>query len=491
MSKKDKKRIAELERDSRILSGKILNLQRNFELLFKDVKQEQARADIAVSQRFEALNMHFGIFKAGTISSQTSKGSPTRDGAKLDFEQVDFVRLGRDFSKSGLGMLKSMFEGQDKTKCAGCQNIENVLNKSTLDKLKQVEPKQDKTYMCSGEAQIRNAMANVRSVEPFKSDDDSKYMSDFQVALRYAMLGISKSEQPEAEPTQGSDGADSPKTYDTIFDKPEQGLPKPTRENRIKIALENLVDDLKKHLNFTLSNDGYDRTHQIEMLQIYCDHFKQDADNLRRSILGEKILKEAGQSGNKQPEINHYDRTKATLNKIVLGRIEEMEKWLGERENSTNEIAKYIQVCVDNLGLDLADFRRKVLDLGRVEPCKVDLRNSELGEVEPKETDQTEAEKDGEKQGEADGADSPTWKVWIVKTNPNYSDRVAPFYLEYVDKNNVVCHKPNAKDAMKFPTELEAKSFLNKLISDCSARYIPDNFGLRELDSNGIVTPKY
>jgi hypothetical protein len=624
MSKKDKKRIAELERGVLILSKRIKNLS---------IQQVTLRDNFIL----HLLEEHSQIFEQGSIPQsepkqpETAKDSPTRDGAKLDnSEQSCCIRLGRNWGKSGAGMFKSMFEGQDKTKCAGYCEGENVLPKfdklrggvncnntrqpdPTLDKSEQEKPAQTEPITPEKEqelmAQLNKELAKFASLEAFNADRKSFFLppvgklefdkakSCFDYALAAAkvlrpqwydqinQIKIPKSEQPEAEPKQGSDGADSPKKGSFIkgvfkgksvnFDADEldaklrelEALPLKSEyeaAEQTKAAIEQMQQDSPKK----------EPTFQSQLDQYHAELSDKVISEMNKTMefwAGVFGLQASKQDETKQPEINHYDPAKATLNKMVLSHVGEMKLWLSLREHNTTEIAQAIQILVDDLGLHLADFRRKVLDLGRVKPCKVEPKEtvqceekqqeeaqiwavynsetnrwlrrvlndaywqpenaersgfgskeiaegnikwlhengtlrakiehckavliapkkSERGEEKQPKTDQPSPEKDSEKLGEADGADSPTWKVWIVKTNPNYSDRFAPFYLEYVDKNNVVCHTPNAKDAMKFPTELEAKSFLNKLISDCSARYIPDNFGLRELDSNGIVTPKY
>ena len=67
--------------------------------------------------------------------------------------------------------------------------------------------------------------------------------------------------------------------------KSEQELAEAKRANRINAALKDAVDDLTKHLNFTLENFGKDRARQVEMLQAYCDHFKEDLSDFRRKVL--------------------------------------------------------------------------------------------------------------------------------------------------------------------------------------------------------------
>lgn len=67
--------------------------------------------------------------------------------------------------------------------------------------------------------------------------------------------------------------------------KSEQELAEAKRTNAINATLKMLVEDLAKHLNFTLENYGKDRAKQVEMLQGYCDHFKEDLSDFRRKVL--------------------------------------------------------------------------------------------------------------------------------------------------------------------------------------------------------------
>jgi len=115
MSKKDKKRIAELERQQSILSATVRVMREEHDYLSRCYHED----------KFEQGSTP----KSEPKQPEAAKDNPTMDGAKLDSEQVDFVLLGRDFSKSSMGMLKSMIQARGKTKCAGCQNIENILNK--------------------------------------------------------------------------------------------------------------------------------------------------------------------------------------------------------------------------------------------------------------------------------------------------------------------------------------------------------------------------
>jgi hypothetical protein len=455
MSKKDKKRIAELERQQSILSAKIR------------VMREQ---QVTLRDNFilHLLEEHSQIFEQGSIPQsepkqpEAAKDSPTMDGAT-------FGKLER-----GESVLPQSILNKPK------------FNKANFDKLRGGvfcnNTKMPDPIMTEKEqellAKLNAELAKFSSLEAFNADrknfflppvgklefDKMKAAIECTIAIakmvrpdyfdQINQIKVPVSEQPKAETKQGSDGADSPKTYDTIFDKPEQGIP-----------------------NLAARNEP------------------------------------------KQPKIDTPEPQKATLIKTVLDRVKEMEKLLANPNLGVGELTFFIDDWTKELQLDLADFRRKVLDLGRVEPCKVDLRNSEQGEVEPKEveqgeekqpqTDQLSPEKDSEKLAGAEEDSAKTYDTIfdkteqglpnkkaqkdfiIIQTNPNYSDNFAPFYLKYVDKYNVISHTPNAKDAMKFNNGKEANAFLNKVISDSSARYIPSNFGLRKLDEYGIVTTHY
>jgi hypothetical protein len=413
---------------------------------------------------------------------ETAKDSPTRDGetqGKIDWDNAK--------------MRCSFFS---KSTCEGYCGGENVLPKPEQEKPAQAEPitpEKEQEFL----AKINKELAKFASLEVFNADRKNFFL---------------------------------PPVGKLEFDK-------------MKAAIECTVAIAKM-----VRPDYFDKINQIKV-----------------------PTSEQPKAEQNQPEIHPPNPQKVALNKIVLGRIEEIEKLLGNPNLSAVELSLPIHDYASALQLDLADFRRKHLDLGAVEQGEVEPKetvqceekqpeedqiwvvyNSETNRwlrrvlndaywqpenaersgfgskeiaegnikwlhengtlrakiehckavlVSPKkseqpkekqpQTDQPSPEKGGEKQGEADGADSPTWKVWIVKTNPNYSDKFAPFYLEYVNKYNVISHTPNAKDAMKFNTDKEANAFLNKVILDSSARYIPSNFGLRKLDEYGVVTTHY
>jgi hypothetical protein len=503
----------------------------------------------------------------------------------------------------------------DKTKCAAYEKGEEVLNKSTFDWLKHAKPapkqaRQNKPAKTEPQmtekeqellGKLNNELAKFTSLDAFNADrknfflppvgkpefDKMKAAIECTIAIakmvrpdyfdKISQIKVPTSEQPKAEPKQGSDGADSPK-----FGKCRGGFTKGkfanSDANELDAKLRELDKALPKFTSFEsdkeFSEIAFSRLKQGNPKPSFQSQLDQYHAELSAKIISEMNktmefwagifgLQASKQDKPKQPEINHYDPAKATLNKIVLGRIKEMEKWLGEREYNTTEIAKYIQVCVDDLGLDLADFRRKNLDLGAVEHGEVEPKEVEQGEtaqiwavynsetnlwlrrvlndaywqpenaehsgfgskelaeanikwlhengtlrakiehckavsVEPKETGQCEEkqpqtnqsnpQKDGAKLGEADGSDSAKLSLWIIQTNPSFNKEFTPFYLEYVDKHNVVSHTPEPKNAMKFRDALDADNFLNRLISDSSCRYRRENFNLHIIDNLGVVT---
>jgi hypothetical protein len=199
MSKKDKKRIAELERQQSILAAKVRIMQYYIGQLYAAKEQPAA-------------------FQSGTISSEpkqpeTAADSPTRDGAIYD-----------------------------KTKCVAYEQGEQVLNKSTFDWLKQTRPKQDKSeqekpaqtepIMTEKEqelmAQLNKELAKFTSLEVFNADrknfflppvgklefDKMKAAIECTIAIakmvrpdyfdKINQIKIPKVEQPETE--QNSDG---------------------------------------------------------------------------------------------------------------------------------------------------------------------------------------------------------------------------------------------------------------------------------------------
>ena len=97
----------------------------------------------------------------------------------------------------------------------------------------------------------------------------------------------------------------------------EQELADENRVNHINAALKPLVDDLAKHLNFTLENYGKDRAKQVEMLQAYCDHFKEDLSDFRRKVLSVSELVAAGQDEPKQDE----KTVSEVVSELMKGRV--------------------------------------------------------------------------------------------------------------------------------------------------------------------------
>jgi hypothetical protein len=452
MSKKDKKRIAELERQQSILAAKVRIMQYYIGQLYAAKEQPAA-------------------FQSGTISSEpkqpeTAADSPTRDGAIYD-----------------------------KTKCVAYEQGEQVLNKSTFDWLKQTRPKQDKSeqekprkFPSTPEmkkieqeleqellAQLNAELAKFASLEAFNADrknfflppvgklefDKMKAAIECTIAIakmvrpdyfdKINQIKVPTSEQPEAEPKQGSDGADSPKKGSFIkgvfkgksvnFDADEldaklrelEALPLKSEyeaAEQTKAAIEQMQQDSPKQ----------EPTFQSQLDEYHAELSDKIISEMNKTMefwAGVFGLQASKQDETKQPEINHYDPAKATLNKMVLSHVGEMKLWLSLREHSTTEIAQAIQILVDDLGLHLADFRRKVLDLGRVEPCK----------VEPKETLQCE-EKQQETEQNSDGG---IWvihnkldKTWAAKCSEGgffwANEKHEEGVLQYADQKEAIEH---------------------------------------------------
>jgi len=129
MSKKDKKRIAELERQQSILSATIRVMREEHDYLSRCYNEDKFGQDSTP--------------KSEPKQPETAKDSPPMDGAIHDKTKCVAYEQGEEvLNKSTFDWLKQTRPKQDKTKCAGCQNIENILNKFTLNNPKQTEPKQ-------------------------------------------------------------------------------------------------------------------------------------------------------------------------------------------------------------------------------------------------------------------------------------------------------------------------------------------------------------
>jgi len=300
---------------------------------------------------------------------ETAKDNPTMDGAKLDFKQVDFFRLARDFSKSSMGMLISMIERRDKTKCAGCRNI-----------------------------------------EPFKSDDDSKYMSDFEVALRYVKWGINESKQPETQPKQGSDGEDSP-----IFGKCRGGF-----TNRKFPQYD--ADQLDAKLR------------ELDKLPL-------------KSEAKEAVQPKENQGEIEQPQWWIYNKKNNSLVLIADGE----NCRYSSRQDAENAICR-----LHNSGHISGKFHHyeAVLVIEMIKRM----------EAKEAQSDQRKTENDSKKQGEKQ-------QFWIVQTNPMKLERFNSYYLNTVNNDGLVQHTPDPNEAMRFVDTGAAYTEIDKIIAYGAGRY--------------------
>jgi hypothetical protein len=181
------------------------------------------------------------------------------------------------------------------------------------------------------------------------------------------------------------------------------------------------------------------------------------------SILNKSIfdwLKHTKPAPNKEKQPETHPQ-KSALNKIVLGRIEEMEKLLANPNFGVGELSFFIDDWAKELQLDLADFRRKHLDLGSVEPSKVEVK---------------EAVQREEKQGETDQPETEKGQVWIVQTNPKKAERLNAFYIDFVGEDGIIRHTPNPDEAMNFIDYETATIEMNKVIKNSGGRYSAADF---------------
>lgn len=107
----------------------------------------------------------------------------------------------------------------------------------------------------------------------------------------------------------------------------EQELAAEKRTEYINLALKKLVDDLTRHHNFILNDYSRDRAKQVEMLQIYCDNFKDDLADFRRKVLSVSELVEAKQATPKQDE--------TTPPELEQGKVKKAETAQTEAANPT------------------------------------------------------------------------------------------------------------------------------------------------------------
>jgi hypothetical protein len=344
MSKKDKKRIAELERQQSILSAKVRVLAHYFAQVLAAKEQPQ--------------------FEQGSISQNEPKQDKSEQKKPAQAKPITPEKEQELLAKLNAELAK--FASLEVFNADRKNFFLPPVGKLEFDKMK---------------AAIECTIAIAKMVSPDYFDQINQ-------------IKVPVSEQPEAEPKQGSDGADSPK--------------------------------------------------------------KSDTD---------------------QPEIHQPDRTKATLSKMVLGRIEETEKLLANPNLGVGELSFFIDDCAKDLQLELADFRRKHLDLGAVEQGEVEPKETVQGEEKQPQADQTSPEK----LGEADQTEPKKGQVWIVQTNPKKAERLNPFYIDYVGEDNIIRHTPNPDEAMNFIECSTAQIEIDNIIKNGKGRYSAADFKLRQI----------
>ena len=147
-----------------------------------------------------------------------------------------------------------------------------------------------------------------------------KQVDKMAVLFRNELHELMQSETNKGKEGRGETKQSQPENHrknlgEPILNKPQSKEEK--RANRINAALKMAVEDLYKHLNFTLQNFGKDRAKQVEMLQSYCDHFKQDLSDFRRKVLSVSEL--GGVKENEAilpaPEEKEADENTANLGK--------------------------------------------------------------------------------------------------------------------------------------------------------------------------------
>jgi len=330
MSKKGQKKIKELERNSRILSDKVRTLQINLELLFKDVKQEQARADIAISQRFEVLNMHFDKFRAGTIPSEKQQEKPTDYGAnrcgifchhelpKTEQPQQSEAEKEQEspkFSTPEMKMIEREAMAELNTELAKFASLEAF----NADRINKFLPPVGKLEFHKMKAAIECTIAIAKMVRPDYFDQIDQ--------IKIPKEGQEKPEQSQPENLRENLG-------EPVLNKPNEN--RINRINCINAALKLLVDDLAKHLNFTLENYGKDRAKQVEMLQAYCDHFKQDLCDFRRKVLSSSELGWAKKDEPKQdsPTLSELEQDKVWIIQTNPHKVKRLNAFYLEKVNA-------------------------------------------------------------------------------------------------------------------------------------------------------------
>lgn len=401
MSKKDKKRIAKLEQQQAILAVRLATSKANFnQLVYSDYdlynRYRAAQGLPELSQSgFEQIKPDY-IFQAGTIPSGKEQEKTEQPDPILNEKmRENTVCAGRSWGKF------VSFEVDEEYIKTALSRLEKEQGKT--EQPQQSEAQKEQELM----GQLNKELAKFASLEAFNADRKNFFLPPIdklefdkkKAAFDYALAAakvlrpqwydkIDQIKIPKEE--QGETDKIEPKfSNESITPKFPDGAKVHyfgTSGREDFTTLHHIVLRYKDIFDAQLSIKGLTNLELIKQVDKMAVLFRNELHELMQS---ETNKGKEGQGKTEQPKpenhrenlgepvLNKPNLPKSTLNKIVLSRIEEMEKWLGEREHSTNEIAKYIQVCVDNLQLELADFRRKLLDLGAVEQSKVEQKEAE------------------------------------------------------------------------------------------------------------------
>lgn len=447
MSKKDKKRIKELEKTTSNLIRMHVNLRDNY--IQRCIEQDKLTA-----------------FQAGTIPSekeqekaeqpQQSEAKKERElMGKVNAELAKFASLEvfnadrKNFFLPPIGKLEF-----DKMKAAiECTiAIAKMVRPDYFDQIDQIkipQTEQDKPEQSQPENHRENLGEPVlNKPEQFKKGQFDAEKLDASLS-KLASLPL----------------------------KSEQELAEAKRTNRINAALKLLVDDLAKHLNFTLENFGKDRAKQIEMLQIYCDNFKEDLADFRRKVLSVSKMVEAKQDNPKKdtPPPPELERGKVWIIQTNPKKEERLNAFYLEKV-STDGIVIYTpeQGKARKFGcfgeawdlarrLEKASKGRYKYDYFKIVPMDTKQTETEQKEAEESEPtlpapEQKEADKSGSELGGTDGADSPKEvESWVIEIRKKATREKVGYVWKGSKKTMIVWQ--NLCDAKRFRSKQSAIDF--------------------------------
>ena len=437
MSKKDKKRIKELEKTTSNLIRMHVNLRDNY--IQRCIEQDKLTA-----------------FQAGTIPSEkeqekTEQPQPSMTAkeqelmAQFNKELAKFASLEvfnadrKNFFLPPIGKLEF-----DKMKAAiECTiAIAKMVRPDYFDQIDQIkipQIEQDKPEQSQPENHRENLGEPVlNKPEQFKKGQFDAEKLDANLS-KLAELPL----------------------------KSEQELAEAKRANRINAALKDAVDDLAKHLNFTLENYGKDRAKQVEMLQAYCDHFKEDLSDFRRKVLSVSELVGAKQDEPKQEQkqawiIQSFRNTRDGRSALYVQRIG--AGGLFWHTHDRLEAIEYLDYsdaerAINNLICDGRVYQYSANDfkiLHQSEPPK--SYRDEPKQDTPPPPEQKGAEKSGSELGGTDGADSPKEvESWVIEIRKKATREKVGYVWKGSEKTMVVWK--NLCDAKRFTSKQSAIDF--------------------------------